>query len=147
MRTVHRSQNPKQRRKKFQLRTSSLIRRQKQGNEPLTPQFIVVGAATGFSTAVPCFTQVSSVRFGSWAIPRSPQQGQAATGVVLHHTPALLGLSPTPPLTSLLQCTTSHKQPLAAKHGSLVTVKLHFYSVNISFISFYFFPQVSGCLI
>lgn len=73
----------------------------------LTPQFIVVGAAAGLSAAVSRLTQVSSVSFGPWAVPRSPQQGQAATGVVLHHTPALLGLSPAPPLAA-------HCQPLAA---------------------------------
>lgn len=75
--------------------------------QPEPPQFVVVGAAAGFSTAVPRLTQVSSVSFGPGAIPRSPQQGQAATGVVLHHTPALLGLSPAPPLATLLQLTTS----------------------------------------
>ncbi|MEQ2169009.1 hypothetical protein GOODEAATRI_020557, partial [Goodea atripinnis] len=31
---------------------------------------------------------IASVSVGSGAVPRSPQQGQAATGVVLHRTPA-----------------------------------------------------------
>lgn len=66
--------------------------------KPEPPQFIIVGAAAGLSAAVPRFTQVSSVSVGPGAVPWSPQQGQAATGVVLHHTPALPGPSPKPPL-------------------------------------------------
>lgn len=66
--------------------------------QPEPPEFIVVGAAAGFSTAVSCLAQVSSVSIGPRAVPRSPQQGQAATGVVLHRTPAPPTLSPTPPL-------------------------------------------------
>lgn len=64
----------------------------------LTPEFVVVGATASLSTAVSRLTQVSSIRVGPGAVPWSPQQGQAATGVVLHCTPALPGLSPTPPL-------------------------------------------------
>lgn len=59
--------------------------------QPEPPQFVVVRAAAGLSTAVSRLTQVSSVRVGPGAVPRSPQQGQAATGVVLHRTPALPG--------------------------------------------------------
>lgn len=66
--------------------------------QPEPPQFVVVGAAAGLSAAVSCLTQVSSVSVGPRAVPRSPQQGQAATGVVLHHTPALSGPKPAPPL-------------------------------------------------
>lgn len=54
----------------------------------LTPELVVVGAAAGLSAAVSRLTQISSVSVGSGAVPRSPQQGQAATGVVLHRTPA-----------------------------------------------------------
>lgn len=57
--------------------------------EPLTPEFVVVGAAAGLSAAVTRLAQVASVSAGPGAVPRSPQQGQAATGVVLHRTPAL----------------------------------------------------------
>lgn len=64
----------------------------------LTPEFVVVGAAAGLSAAVPRLTQVSSVSVGPGAVPRSPQQGQAATGVVLHRTPAPPTLNPVPPL-------------------------------------------------
>lgn len=66
--------------------------------QPEPPEFVVVGAAAGLSTAVSRLTQVSSVSIGPGAVPRSPQQGQAATGVVLHRTPALPGPSSTPPL-------------------------------------------------
>lgn len=66
--------------------------------QPEPPEFVVVGAAAGFSTAMSRLTQVSSVCVRPGAVTWSPQQGQAATGVVLHHTPALPGPSPTPPL-------------------------------------------------
>lgn len=66
--------------------------------QPEPPEFVVVGTAAGLSAAVSRLTQVSSVSVGPGAVPRSPQQGQAATGVVLHRTPALPGLSPAPPL-------------------------------------------------
>lgn len=59
--------------------------------QPEPPQFIVVCAAAGLSAAVSCLTQVSSIGVGPGAVPWSPQQGQAATGVVLHRTPALPG--------------------------------------------------------
>lgn len=57
--------------------------------QPEPPEFVVVGAAAGLSTAVARLTQVACVSVGPRAVPRSPQQGQAATGVVLHRTPAL----------------------------------------------------------
>lgn len=66
--------------------------------QPEPPEFVVVCAAAGLSAAVSRLTQVSSVSVGPGAVPWSPQQGQAATGVVLHRTPALPGPSPTPPL-------------------------------------------------
>lgn len=58
--------------------------------QPEPPQFVVVGAAAGLSAAVSRLTQVASVSAGPGAVPGSPQQGQAATGVVLHRTPAVL---------------------------------------------------------
>lgn len=64
----------------------------------LTPEFVVVRAAARLSAAVSCLTQVSSVSVGPGTVPRSPQQGQAATRVVLHHTPAPPVPSPDPPL-------------------------------------------------
>lgn len=69
----------------------------------LTPEFVVVGAAACLSAAVSCLTQVSAVSFGPGTVPWSPQQGQAATRVVLHHTPASLGFSPTPQLSAQFQ--------------------------------------------
>lgn len=58
--------------------------------QPEPPEFVVVGAAAGLSAAVSRLTQVASVSIGPGAVPRSPQQGQAATGVVLHRAPALI---------------------------------------------------------
>lgn len=66
--------------------------------QPEPPEFVVVGAAAGLSAAVSCLAQVSSVNAGTRAVPRSAQQGLAATGVVLHSTPASRTLSPEPPL-------------------------------------------------
>lgn len=66
--------------------------------QPEPPEFVVVGAAAGLSAAVSRLTQVSAVSVGTRAVPRSPQQGQAATGVVLHRTPASRTLNPEPPL-------------------------------------------------
>lgn len=51
----------------------------------LTPQLVVVRAAAGVPAAVSRLTQVASVRVRSRTVARPPQQGQAATGVVLHH--------------------------------------------------------------
>lgn len=64
--------------------------------QPEPPEFVVVGAAASLSTAVSRLTQVPSISVGPRAVPRSPQQGQAATGVVLHRTPALPGVIPAP---------------------------------------------------
>lgn len=66
--------------------------------QPEPPEFVVVGTAAGLSTAVSRLTQIPPVGVGARTVPRSPQQGQAATGVVLHRTPALPGASPAPPL-------------------------------------------------
>lgn len=85
---------------KFQNSANKKLEYQHPAAKKLTPEFVVVGAAAGLSAAVTCLTQVSTVSFGPRAEPWSPQQGQAATRVVLHHTPASLGLSPTPPLAA-----------------------------------------------
>lgn len=60
--------------------------------QPEPPQLVVVCAAARLSAAVSRLTQVSSVSVSAGAVPRSPQQGQATTGVVLHCTPAPLQL-------------------------------------------------------
>lgn len=80
------------------IRTAAAEQDEDRPQQPEPPEFVVVGAASGLPAAVSRLTQVASVSVSSGAVPRSPQQGQAATRVVLHRTPALPGASPAPPL-------------------------------------------------
>lgn len=86
--------------------------------QPEPPEFVVVCAAAGLSAAVTRLTQVSSVSVGPGAVPRSPQQGQATTGVVLHRTPAMPGPSAAPPLPAHRSHLTSFELAQTRKPGS-----------------------------
>lgn len=69
------------------VRTAAAEDNQDGPKHPEPPQLVVVGAAARLPAAVSCLTQIPPVGVCTGTVPWSPQQGQAATGVVLHGPP------------------------------------------------------------
>lgn len=51
----------------------------------LTPKLVIVGTAAGFSTAVPCFTQVTWVVVDSRTVLGTDNRPASKAPVMLHH--------------------------------------------------------------